>query len=56
MARTKGKNSKISFDGLGLTKEEDKTLIALLKEKDTSMARLKRFLVRGWMENPTPIA
>lgn len=50
MARTKDPKSKISFGGLGLTKVEDEKLKRLLKRKDYSIARLKRELIRIWME------
>lgn len=49
MARKKLKHSTTSFDGLGLTKEEDAKLIKLLKDKDISMSQLKRQLIRNWI-------
>lgn len=49
MARKKNKNSKISYDGLGLTPDEDKALMAILKQKDKSLAQLKRELLRDYI-------
>lgn len=50
MARLRDPKSKLSFGGLGLTKQEDDKLKKLLKTKDYSIARLKRELIRAWME------
>lgn len=50
MARIRNPKSKISYGGLGLTKEEDKKLIIMLKKTDMSLARLRRELIRQWME------
>lgn len=52
MARKKLKGSTNSFSGLGLDKEEDKILIAILKERDISAKQLTRTLIRSYiMEN-----
>lgn len=48
MARPKKTN--ISFLSLGLEVNEDKQLIAILKEKDISGKQLLRVLVRKWLK------
>lgn len=50
MARIKNPKSKISFGGLGLTKQEDEVLKKLLDKTDNSIARLKRQLIREWIK------
>jgi len=54
MARKRSKNSKTSFAGLGLRPEEDKKLIRLLAEHDSSASRLVRTLIRQWMSRMAP--
>lgn len=50
MARKKGKHSKGSFDSLGLEPSEDLVLLKLLDKTDQSVSRLKRTLIREWIE------
>jgi len=50
MARKKNPKSKLSFGGLRLKPEEDKTLMRLLDEKKISLAKLNRKLIRAWIE------
>lgn len=49
MGRPRSKDSRTSFGLYGLTEEEDKLLIAKLKEKDLSAKKLVRFLLRSWL-------
>ena len=49
MARKKSKNSKYPFAGLGLDKEEEVKLKALLKLKEMSVKGLSRYLIKKWM-------
>jgi len=49
MARTKSKNSQLSFKQWGLEPDEDKQVIKLLEEKDLTANQLIRVLVRKWM-------
>jgi len=49
MARTKTKNSYLSFKGWGLTPEEDKEIIQALKDKDLTANQLIRVLIRKWV-------
>lgn len=49
MARTKNKNSQLSFKGWGLEPDEDKQVVKLLEEKDLTANQLIRFLVRKWI-------
>ncbi len=53
MARKRNKKSKLSFDGLRLSHDEEKSLKEILDEKKLSMAQVKRMLVREWIKNPT---
>lgn len=50
MARPRSKKSKGSFDSLGLEPHEDLLLLQLLDKTDQSVSRLKRTLIRDWME------
>lgn len=50
MARKRGKNSRSSFNGLGLTEQEDMQLIRALKANELSCQKLVRVLVREWLD------
>lgn len=50
MARIRNDRSQIPFGGLGLEKHEEVTLQRLLKKKEYSLAKLKRYLIREWMK------
>lgn len=50
MARIKSKNSKLSFNGWGLSLDEDVRVKELLTQKDITANQLIRTLVRRWME------
>jgi hypothetical protein len=49
--RKRNKSSNKTFYGIGLTKEEDEKLIALMKLKDISGLQLQRFLFREWINH-----
>jgi len=49
MARKRKANSTYPFGGLGLDSAEEDKLIKLLKKKEISLQRLKRYLIREWI-------
>jgi hypothetical protein len=51
MARKRSKNSKSSYNNMGLKPEEDIRLRELLIEKDISFRMLTRALVRQWINS-----
>lgn len=55
MARKKSHNSKLSFKGWGLEREEDLKIIKILKDKDVSANQLVRNLVRAYIKENEPL-
>lgn len=55
MSRPRSANSKSSYGNLGLTKEEDKQLIKLLKDKDLVLSQVQRAMIRKWMREQQPV-
>lgn len=53
MARIRDPKSKLTYGGLGLSAEEDKKLIDLLDKRCITLAKLKRKLIRAWIEQQT---
>ncbi len=54
MARKRSKNSKSSFNGLGLHPSHDVLLIKALKDNELSCQKLVRALVKEWLQKVYP--
>jgi hypothetical protein len=53
VSRPRNKESTNSFGGLGLDQKEEKALLSLLKDKDISLQKVKRYLIREWIKQQT---